>query len=140
MLTLDEANRIIVAAIGKGRELKLNPLTVVVLDHSGEIKASAREDGSSRLRPAVALGKAAGALSMEVSSRALADMADQRPQFFNSLVSASGGRMIAAAGGVLIRRGDALIGAVGISGDTSDRDEECAMAGVEAAGLRCDQR
>lgn len=138
MLTLKDANTIIVAALGKGRELDLKPLTVVVLDYSGEIKASAREDGSSRFRPTVAFGKAAGALSLEMSSRALADIAEQRPQFFGSLVAASSGRMIAAAGGVLIKRGDEVIGAVGISGDTSDQDEACAIAGVEAAGFSVD--
>ena len=135
MLTLEAANTVIKAALARGRELDLKPLTVVVLDHSGEIKAAAREDGSSRLRPAVAQGKAQGALALEMSSRALAEMAEARPQFFNTLVAASGGRMVAAAGGVLIREGDAVIGAVGISGDVSDQDEACAVAGVEAAGF-----
>ncbi len=134
MLTLKDANTIIVSALAKGRELDLKPLTVVVLDHSGEIKACAREDGASRLRVKVAGGKASGALALEMSSRQLAEMADQRPEFFNTLVAASGGTMVAAAGGVLIKSGSVVLGAVGISGDTSDQDEACAIAGVEAAG------
>lgn len=134
MLTLKDANTIIVTALAKGRELDLKPLTVVVLDHSGEIKASAREDGASRFRPTVAKGKASGALALEMSSRALADMATARPEFFNSLVAASGGNLIAAAGGVLIKSGTIVLGAVGISGDTSDQDEACAIAGIESAG------
>ncbi len=134
MLTLKDANTIIVTALAKGRELELKALTVVVLDHSGEIKACAREDGSSRLRPTVAKGKASGALALETSSRALAEMASARPEFFNSLVAASGGNLVAAAGGVLIKSGTIVLGAVGISGDTSDQDEACAIAGVEAAG------
>ncbi len=134
MLTLKDANSIIVSALAKGRELDLKPLTVVVLDHSGEIKACAREDGSARFRPTVAKGKASGALALEMSSRALADMATARPEFFNSLVAASGGTLIAAAGGVLIKSGTIVLGAVGISGDAPDQDETCAVAGVESAG------
>ncbi len=135
MLTLDQARTIIDVALSKGRELELNPLTVVVLDHSGEAKASAREDGAARLRIAVAEGKAKGALSMEMSSRALGDMAEARPNFFNTLLAAADGRMVASAGGVLVRSGTDIVGAVGISGDTSDQDEVCAIAGIEAAGL-----
>jgi uncharacterized protein GlcG (DUF336 family) len=138
MLTLKDANTIVVTALSKGRELGLKPLTVVVLDHSGEIKVCAREDGASRFRPTVAKGKASGALAMEMPSRALAEMAEQRPQFFNSLMVASGGNMIPAAGGVLIRSGTSILGAVGITGDTSDQDEACAKAGIEAAGFTCD--
>ncbi len=136
MITLKQAQAIIDAALAKGRELDLKPLTVVVLDHSGEVKASAREDGSSRLRPAIAEGKARGALAMEMSSRALAELSEARPQFFNTLVAAAGGRMVAAAGGVLVRAESGIVGAVGISGDLSDQDEACAVAGVEAAGLQ----
>jgi uncharacterized protein GlcG (DUF336 family) len=136
MITLKQARDIIDAALAKGRELGLKPLTVVVLDHSGEIKASAREDGSSRLRPAIAEGKARGALSMEMSSRALADLAEARPNFFATLVAAAGGRMVAAAGGVLVMADSGIVGAVGISGDLSDQDEACAIAGIEAAGLK----
>jgi len=134
-LSLDTANRIIDAALARGRELKLKPLTVVVLDISGEVKALQREDGAARLRNQVALGKAHGALSMLTSSRALAEVAAERPQFFGALVAAAEGKMIPAAGGVLLKQGDEVLGAVGISGDLSDQDEICAIAGVEAAGL-----
>src|SRR5690606_31787067 len=116
MLTLEAANTVIKAALARGRELDLKPLTVVVLDHSGEIKAAAREDGSSRLRPAVAQGKAQGALALEMSSRALAEMAGARPQFFNPPAAASGGRQAAAAGGVVTGEGATVIGASGRCG------------------------
>jgi uncharacterized protein GlcG (DUF336 family) len=134
-LTLDAVIRITGAALAKGRELNLKPLTVVVLDTSGEIKALQREDGAAPLRPAIAIGKAHGALSMQTSSRALADVAAERPQFFGALVAAAGGKMIPAAGGLLIKQGGEIVGAVGISGDVSDQDEVCAIAGIEAAGL-----
>lgn len=134
-LSLDAAKQIIDAALAKGRDLQLKPLTVVVLDASGELKALQREDGASPLRPAVALGKAHGALYMHTSSRALGEMAAERPQFFGALAEAAGGKLIPAAGGVMIKQGEQIIGAVGISGDLSDQDEICAIAGVEAAGL-----
>lgn len=137
-LSLDAANQIINAALARGRELSLKPLTVVVIDASGELKAVQREDGGSALRPAVALGKAHGALYMQTSSRALADVAAERPQFFSALVAAAEGKMIPAAGGILIKQSGEIIGAVGISGDLSDQDEICAIAGVQAAGLSHD--
>ncbi|GJL82424.1 MAG: hypothetical protein DHS20C01_20580 [marine bacterium B5-7] len=136
VLSLQSAQKIIDTSLTKGHELKLKPLTVVVLDTSGAIKACAREDNATSLRPDIAMGKASGALSMGVSSRALGEMSQARPQFFSALVATSQGQMIPAAGGVLIRSGDLVIGAVGITGDTSDNDEACAIAGIEAAGFQ----
>lgn len=136
MISLEQARTIVSAARAKGRELALKPLTVVVLDAGGHIIALEREDGASIGRPQIAQGKAAGALAMGLSSRALGDMAIERPQFLAALSATWEGKLIPAAGGVLVRDSDGnLVGAVGITGDLSDKDEEAAIAGVQAAGF-----
>lgn len=136
MISLDQARALIAATRAKGRELALNPLTVVVLDAGGHLVAMEREDGSGYGRPDIAGGKAAGALAMGVSSRKLGDMAAERPQFIAALSAAWAGKLIPAAGGVLVRdAAGLLLGAVGVSGDLSDKDEEAAFAGIAAAGL-----
>jgi uncharacterized protein GlcG (DUF336 family) len=138
-MLLEQANTIVDKALQKGRELKLAPLTVVVLDAGGQMKVLKREDNSSLLRPEIALGKAWGVLGMGFGGRELARRAEQMPVFFNALNAMSGGRMVPLPGGVLIKnRAGQVIGAVGISGDTSDKDETCAVHGVEAAGLTAD--
>jgi uncharacterized protein GlcG (DUF336 family) len=138
-VTLAQASTIVDVALKKGRETKSAPLTVAVLDPGGHLVAFKREDKSGILRFDIAYGKAWGALGMGFGSRALFDRAAKNPGFFTALAAASGGRLVPNPGGVLIRNqaGD-VIGAVGISGDTSDRDELCAIAGIEAAGLKAD--
>src|SRR6266850_484885 len=135
-LTLSQATTIVESALKKGRELSLAPLTVAVLDAGGHLKALAREDGSGIVRPQIAVGKAWGALGMGLGSRTLAKrVTEQGPQqqaFFAALNAMSEGRVVPAAGGVLIKDGS---GAVGISGDVSDKDETCALAGIAAARL-----
>lgn len=136
-LTLAQAQAIATEALRKGRELALKPLTIVVLDAGGHTVALLREDGSSNLRPGIAIGKASGALALGVSSRKIADMAQERPTFVGSLSGISAGGIIPAAGGVIIvDAANAPIGAVGVTGDTSDNDEICALAGIAAAGLK----
>jgi uncharacterized protein GlcG (DUF336 family) len=136
LLTLEKANEIINAAINKARELNLSPVTVVVLDEAGHLKALQREDGASMIRQQIATAKAWGAVNMGVSSRSLAGVAVQRPDFMNALVNIADGKIMPAPGGVLIRDEDNnLIGAVGISGDSSDQDERCAIAGIEGVGF-----
>ena len=141
-LTLSQATTIVESALKKGRELNLAPLTVAVLDAGGHLKAFAREDGSGIVRPQIAVGKAWGALGMGLGSRTLAKrVTEQGPQqqaFFVALNAMSEGRVVPAAGGVLIKDGGAVIGAVGISGDVSDKDEACALAGIAAAKLTAD--
>lgn len=138
-LTLAQASTIVDAALAKGRELDLAPLTVVVLDAGGHAVALKREDRSGIVRADIATGKAWGALGMGFGTRELAARAEKAPRFFASLSAVSQGRMVPGAGGVLIRDGAGeVIGAVGISGDTSDQDEICAIAGIEAAGLTAD--
>lgn len=134
-ITLDEANQIIAAALAKGRELALKPLCVAVLDPGGAVIALQREDRASTLRPDIAMGKASGALGLGISSRKIGDMAAERPTFVASLASLAKDGIIPAAGGIIVTRDGEVAGAVGITGDTSDNDEACAIAGVLAAGL-----
>ena len=136
-LTLAQASTIIDAALKKGRELKLAPLTVVVLDAGGHPVALKREDRSGIMRVDIATGKAWGGLGMGFGSRELFDRSSKQPMFITALAALSQGRMVPVPGGVLIRGGDGEVaGAVGISGDTSDNDETCAIAGIEAARLK----
>ena len=136
-VTLAQASTIVDAALKKGRETNCAPLTVAVLDAGGHLVAFKREDRSGILRFDIAYGKAWGALGMGFGSRALAERSVNSPIFFGALATASGGRLIPVPGGVLIKSADgSVLGAVGISGDTSDKDEVCAVAGIEAAGLK----
>ncbi len=136
MLSLEQAKTIIAAALARGAELALNPLTVAVLDAGGHLIACQRQDNSSIMRFEIATGKAWGALAMGRSSRGLAQVAAERPAFANSLMAASGGRVVPVPGGVLVHDDQGTtIGAVGVTGDTSDNDEDCALKGIEAAGL-----
>src|SRR5262249_40364647 len=141
MLSLDQASIIVDKALEKGRELSLQPLTVVVLDGGGQLKAMKREDGSSLLRPEIATGKAWGTLGMGFGGREFARrVAAGNTAFIQALTVASGGKIVPVPGGVLIRApgGGDIIGAVGISGDASDQDETCAVYGIECAGLTPD--
>ncbi len=135
-LTLEQAATIVDIAIKTGHDKGMNPLTVSVVDDGGHLKAFKREDGpGAALRPHVATGKAFGAVGMGRSSRALGVMAAERPHFVAALSDVAQGRLVPVPGGVLIKDGDEVIGAVGVSGDTSDNDEIAAVAGIEAAGL-----
>jgi uncharacterized protein GlcG (DUF336 family) len=135
-LTLDQASTIVEAALHKGKELGLAPLSVAVLDAGGHLVAFKRQDGSGILRFDIAFGKAWGALGMGMGSRALAARAETQPSFIVAIAAASGGRVVAVPGGVLIvDAAGETIGAVGISGDLSDQDEACGLAGIAAAGL-----
>jgi uncharacterized protein GlcG (DUF336 family) len=135
-LTLDIARRILDVAIAKGIEKKLKPLVVTVLDVRGCVKASAAQDGTSLLRSEIAHGKAYGALALGMGSRALFQRAQEQAYFIGAVNTLAQGRMVPVPGGVLIQDGGVLLGAVGVSGDTSDNDEVCAIAGIEAAGLK----
>ena len=135
-MTLDHASVIVDAALRHSRSLTLAPLTVAVLDAGGHLVAFKREDGSGLLRFDIAFGKAWGSLGMGFGSREYLARAQANPSFVAALGAASGGRVVPVPGGVLIRTAEgALIGAVGISGDVSDQDEACCVAGIEAAGL-----
>ena len=135
-LSLQAAEAIIATALAAGHQHVMLPLTVAVLDTGGHLIAFRREDGSGILRPEIAIGKAWGALGMGISSRHIRDRLKERPAFQNALAAASQGRFVPVPGGVLVRQASGeVIGAVGVSGDTSERDEYCAIAGVRKAGL-----
>jgi uncharacterized protein GlcG (DUF336 family) len=138
-LTLAQASTIVDVALKTGREANYQPLTVAVLDAGGHLVAFKREDKSGLLRFDIAFGKAWGALGMGFGGRTLAGRAPKSQLFFTTLAAASGGRFVPVIGGILIRdaAGD-VIGAVGISGDASENDEKCGIAGIEAAGLTPD--
>jgi len=136
-ITQEQADAIIDAAHREGQRRKLAPLTVVILDAGGHIKAISRADGATFMRPRIALAKAWGAIGMGMSSRSLGEMGEQRPIFMNALIHLADRQLMPVAGGVLIRdHNNAVIGSVGISGDLSDQDEHCAIIGIQAAGLK----
>jgi uncharacterized protein GlcG (DUF336 family) len=138
LLTLKEAEAIVAAGLKKAREMSFEPMTISVLDASGTLKAMSREDGSGLVRPDIAFSKAWGTLGMGLPSRELGRRNDLMPNFFGALNIVSQGRVVPMPGGVLILREGQLVGAVGATGDTSDNDEVCAIAGIEAAGLVAD--
>lgn len=135
-ITLTQAQTVVAETLNEGRALSLKPLSVVVLDAGGHMIAFAREDGSSNLRPQIATAKASGALALGVSSRVIGEMAIERPTFINAAAGLNAAGIVPAAGGVLVRDASGtIIGAVGVTGDTSDNDEAAALAGIRAAGL-----
>ena len=138
-LNLQIATTISNRALAAGREISAAPLTVAVLDAGGHLISLQREDGASLLRPQIAIGKAWGALALGKGSRLIAADAQQRPAFIGAVNNLADGQLVPAPGGVLIRdeRGE-VIGAVGITGDTSDIDEQCAVSAVESVGLKPD--
>lgn len=139
LLTLENANSIIAAAFAKAAELQLKPIAVSVFDAGGHLKAFQKQDGTSILRFEIASGKAFGALAVGSGSRWLHNQAKERPHFLEGLSNVSGGRIVPVPGGVLIKdSSNEIIGAVGISGDTSDNDEIAAIAGIETAGFAAD--
>jgi len=137
ILTLEQAHRIITAALANARSAGYKPMGIAVLDEAGNLKAYAREDGASMFRFDVARAKAWGAVGMGASSRILGQRAKDNPNFFVSLASTSGGRFLPQTGAVLIKDpAGNVLGAVGASGGTGDEDEAICIAGVEAAGLQ----
>lgn len=137
-LTLHQAQSIISDCLAWRKSNGLKPLTVAVLDSGGYLMALAREDGTSNLRPEIAQGKARGAISMGLGSRALYERAKTEPFFIQAMNSLSNGSLVPVAGGVLIKSDGVILGAVGITGDNSDNDEACAIAAIEKAGFVAD--
>jgi uncharacterized protein GlcG (DUF336 family) len=134
--TLDTARAIVRAALAEAGRRGLKPLAVTVLDERGSLKASAAQDGTSLSRDKVAHAKAYGALALGLGSRALGKRAEEQPTFIAAVNGVVGGALVPVPGGVLVRDGEGrVLGAVGISGDTSDNDEIAAARGIEAAGL-----
>src|SRR5437867_13072399 len=141
-LSLQQATTIVESALRKARATSCAPLAVAVLDAGGHLKAFAREDGAGIVRPQIAIAKAWGALGMGVGTRALARRIAEQPQlvpFFGALNAMSEGRVVPVPGGVLVKDASgAVIGAVGVSGDVSDKVEACALEGMEATSFVSD--
>ena len=134
-IALDHARTIIRETLAKGREMGLKPLSVVVLDAGGHVIAFEREDGASPGRFAIAHGKAFGAVMLGMPGSAQMARAEQQAFFMGAMNGLFGGQVVPVPGGILVRDGDAVIGAVGVTGDTSDNDAAAGMVGVGAAGL-----
>lgn len=135
-LNLDGARMIIAGARAHAADSGYKPMTIVVLDAGGHVLAVEREDGSSMKRFEIGFGKAHGALSLGMGSRSIMGRAEQQPYFIAAVTSVVGGALVPVPGGVLVRDADgALLGAVGVTGDTSDNDEAAAVAGIAGAGL-----
>ncbi|MDR5832219.1 heme-binding protein [Caballeronia sp. LP006] len=135
-LCLADASRIIEAALAAARKRNHKPMTIVVLDDAGHLKAMQREDGGSMLRFDIAQGKAYAAAGMGVASRALLERAKENPAFFGALSATAQGKFVPQTGAVVIVGGEGqMLGAVGASGGTGDEDEAICIAGVEAAGF-----
>lgn len=138
MTTLAQAKMIAETALAFARDKNLKPLSVVVLDARAQRKVVLTEDESSLKRAEIAYGKAHGALAMGMGSRSLMKAAAERPNFMAAAMHVADGALVPVPGGVLIRANGTIVGAVGISGDTSDNDEAAAVAGIQAAGLVAD--
>lgn len=138
MLTLDAAQKILAAALSYATEQKLKPLAICIMDERGALKAFGAQDGTSLKRGEIALGKATGALGLGMGSRALMKRAETQPFFIAAATSAIGGALVPVPGGVLIKAQGAIIGVIGISGDTSDNDEAAALAGIAVSGFEGD--
>ena len=139
-VTLEQSERIIDAILARGRELDCRPLSVAITDPGAHVKAFRKEDGSAMMRFEMAMGKAYAALALGRSSSLVRVRNEEKPQFVNYLINASGGKLFPEGGGRLIRneRGE-VIGAVGVTGDIEIRDEELAAYGIRAAGLKTDE-
>lgn len=135
-VSLTKARTIIAKALEKGRELDLKPLSVVVLDSGGHVKAFEREDGASPGRFAIAHGKAYGSIMLGLAGTAQMQRAENQSYFMEAMNGLFGGRVVPVPGGVLVRNDTGeIVGAVGVTGDSSDNDAIAAVAGIEAAGL-----
>ncbi len=134
-MNLELANTLIVSALEYRRVHDLKPLTIAIIDAGGHLVALQREDGTSNLRPEIAQGKAKGAVAMGLGSRGLFNRAQEQAYFVDAMNALNGGKLVPVPGGVLIYRDGTLIGGIGITGDTSDNDEACAVAAIEKQGL-----
>ncbi len=135
-LTLETARKIADTVLTTATDKQLKPIAVAVLDTRGCVKFAAAQDGTSLLRGEIAHGKAYGALALGIGSRAIFKRANEQPYFVDAVNTLARGAIVPVPGGVLIQDGSGtLLGAVGISGDTSENDESCAVTGIESAGL-----
>jgi uncharacterized protein GlcG (DUF336 family) len=140
MISLEQSNHIIEAIFARGRELSCRPLSVVIVEPGAKVKAFQKEDGSAMMRFEMAFGKAYAALALGRSSSLVRVRTEERPLFMQYLMRASGDQIFPEGGGMLIRDNEGeVIGAVGVTGDTQERDEELAAHGIRAAGFKTDE-
>lgn len=140
IVTMAQADIIMNAVIARGAELDCRPISVIVVEPGCKVKAFKKEDGASMIRFEMAYGKAYAALSLGRSSKQVRERAVERPIFMRYVIAASEEQIFPEGGGMLIRDADGeVIGAVGVTGDTEDRDEELAIHGIHAAGLKTDE-
>jgi uncharacterized protein GlcG (DUF336 family) len=137
-MDLAAAQKILEAALAHAVAHGFKPMAVGVIDARGALKAYAAQDGTSLKRGEIALAKANGAVALGMGSRALMKRAESQGYFIAAATAAIGGSLVPVPGGVLIKKDGALLGAVGISGDTSDNDEAAAVAGIIAVGFEAD--
>jgi uncharacterized protein GlcG (DUF336 family) len=135
-ITLAQATRIIDSALSEARKLNLHPITVAVLDRGGHLTALKREDNSGNMRAEIATAKARGALGLGQSTRVMSERVGQVPHFFAAIAALTDGNVVPVPGGVLILDPvERVLGAIGISGDTADNDEKCALAALATVSL-----
>ena len=137
-INLEEALSICTEALKKGRDLNLMPLTVTVIDVAGVVRATLSEEGSGLIRSDIAYAKAWTCLAFNVSSNTLRDVFERQPRLapaVTGMQTMAGGKLVPTPGGMLIQKDGRNIGAVGVTGDVSDKDEICAIAGIEESNL-----
>lgn len=140
IINLDQANRIIAAVLARGAELDCRPLAAVVVEPGCKVKAFQKEDGCSMMRFEMAVGKAYASLALGRSSKLVRVRNEEKPEFLKFLIGASDGQIFPEGGGRLIRDADGeVIGAVGVTGDAEDRDEELAAHAIHVVGLKTDE-
>ncbi|SMO93210.1 GlcG/HbpS family heme-binding protein [Paracoccus laeviglucosivorans] len=137
-IDLNIAQTLAQACLTRAAEMGLKPLTIAVLDAAGQLKVLLRQDGTSLMRPEIAQSKAYGAIAMGLGSRSLYQRAQEQPYFIQAMNALADGKLVPVPGGVLIKHQGSIIGAIGITGDSSDNDEACAIHAIEAAGLEAD--
>lgn len=135
-ISLEQAKTLVDASLAEARKLNLKPISVIVLDERAALVAAASEDGVSAMRAKIAYGKANAAIALGLGTRALMNRAEQQAYFIQAMNGLAGGDFVPVPGGLLIRDASgALLGAIGISGDTSDNDEAAALGGIAATQL-----
>jgi uncharacterized protein GlcG (DUF336 family) len=138
-ISLDEAMKLIAGIFADAAARKLRPLTAVVLDAGGHVKAALRQDGSSMLRFEISYGKAYAALALGRSSRLVLQKSREKPIFMENLQQLAQGPMFLEGGGQLVRDEEGeVVGAVGVTGDVNEMDDLAAVAGIHAAGFKSD--
>lgn len=135
-ISLTKSRKLIATIFKTGVEMGLKPLSVIVLDAGGNVKAFERQDGAAPGRFAIAQGKAYGTIMLGMGGTAQMARAEAQAYFMEAVNGAYGGKVIPVPGGVLLKnpKGD-IVGAVGVTGDTSDNDLVAAMVGIEAVSL-----